>query len=51
MALVKKALIYTLRPKTGLDARTCHPRYRTIDSTKNHLKEKGKYNLILNIAR
>ena len=51
MALVKKPLIYTVRPKTGLDARTCHPRYRTIDSTKNHLKEMGKYNLILNIAR
>lgn len=51
MAQVKKALIYTVRPKTGLDARTCHPRYRTIDSTKNHLKVLGTYTLIVNIPR
>jgi len=51
MAKVKRALIYTLRPRSGLDARTCPVRLRTIDCTKNHLKEEGRYVITLTLPR
>lgn len=45
----KKGVIYTARK--NFDARSCHPKNRTIDSTKNHLKVLGKYTLIVNEPR
>jgi len=45
----KKGVDYTARK--GYDARSCHPKNRTIDSTKNHLKVKGFYTLIIDEPR
>jgi hypothetical protein len=47
--MIKKGVIYTARK--GFDARNCHPKNRTIDSTKNHLKVLGKYKLIIDEPR
>ena len=45
----KKGVVYTARK--GFDARGCHPKNRTIDSTKNHLKVKGSYTLFIDEPR
>jgi len=45
--MAKKPKIQAVRKGKSLDARTAHPKDRTLDSTKNHLKIKGVYTITL----
>ncbi len=49
--MAKKPKIQAVRKDKGLDARTADPKDRTLDSTKNHLKQKLAFKITLDEER